>query len=326
MLCPSLTAATMAASRSIPACAGEPRFLSSCSWASRVYPRVCGGTDHTDFRQQSARVRSIPACAGEPDSASTTRQGSEGLSPRVRGNHRNTRISLTPTPKGSIPACAGEPQAFSSPVNSGRGSIPACAGEPRSQRARRKSAGRRVYPRVCGGTGSLRSSSIRLTTYGSIPACAGEPPRDVLGAFQIGPRVYPRVCGGTRPTCSRPHWLMGLSPRVRGNRALRVACNVFQRSIPACAGEPRALKRSGHGSAWVYPRVCGGTHAICCAAVQVPGLSPRVRGNLPGIHRPREGLRYYPRVCGGTALVSLILGIAQGLSPRVRGNPAHLSR
>ena len=50
-----------------------------------------------------------------------------GLSPRVRGN---------PLPEVAM--------------TSGMGSIPACAGEPRT--AASSGAGRRVYPRVCGGT------------------------------------------------------------------------------------------------------------------------------------------------------------------------------
>ena len=50
--------------RSIPACAGEPTTVLSSVMASRVYPRVCGGTE---------RVGDAP-------------DGDMGLSPRVRGN------------------------------------------------------------------------------------------------------------------------------------------------------------------------------------------------------------------------------------------------
>ena len=49
---------------SIPACAGEPSAVSSAALASRVYPRVCGGTGK---RLGKGLER-------------------EGLSPRVRGN------------------------------------------------------------------------------------------------------------------------------------------------------------------------------------------------------------------------------------------------
>ena len=91
--------------RSIPACAGEPASRACTFSKSRVYPRVCGGTD-------------------KPGHAAF---GDEGLSPRVRGNHRPVSpFSLLPW---SIPACAGEP-----PVH------------------RRLADNGKVYPRVCGGT------------------------------------------------------------------------------------------------------------------------------------------------------------------------------
>ena len=50
----------------------------------------------------------------------------------------------------------------------------------------------------------------------------------------------------------------GLSPRVRGNRAMPKLHRAHPGSIPACAGEPEG----GAGAAAaveVYPRVCGGT-------------------------------------------------------------------
>ena len=50
----------------------------------------------------------------------------------------------------------------------------------------------------------------------------------------------------------------GLSPRVRGNQGDGVKVGVVVRSIPACAGEPRAAAYGIFG-ATVYPRVCGGT-------------------------------------------------------------------
>src|SRR5690606_1023296 len=89
-----------------------------------------------------------------------------------------------------------------------------------------------------------------------------------------------------------------------------------------------------------YPRVCGGTRTQGHAAGQVPGLSPRVRGNPSLWHpypwragtipacagepwRPRRKPNVsgdYPRVCGGTRRVTSTYSPQQGLSPRVRGN------
>ena len=52
--------------------------------------------------------------------------------------------------------------------------------------------------------------------------------------------------------------LVGLSPRVRGNRLEHGLKQVGQGSIPACAGEPPAQPNCG-AACGVYPRVCGGT-------------------------------------------------------------------
>ena len=71
---------------SIPACAGEPWQPERIEQASRVYPRVCGGT-------------ALQALLG---------RAGNGLSPRVRGNLIS--ISCSTVSLGSIPACAGEPR------------------------------------------------------------------------------------------------------------------------------------------------------------------------------------------------------------------------
>ena len=194
-------------SGSIPACAGEPDAADGVVVKGEVYPRVCGGTsgltDAGDIQAGlSPRVRgnpqvarnlnslagSIPACAGEPGTARTglttpwvyprvcggTRRppggiiGPGGLSPRVRGNRARRR-----------------------PAAGAGGSIPACAGEPLLKCSQRTA--QRVYPRVCGGTGSdtaavWRNAGLSPRVRGnpaaprpphagdrSIPACAGEP-------------------------------------------------------------------------------------------------------------------------------------------------------
>ena len=132
----------------------------------------------------------------------------------------------------------------------------------------------------------------------------------------------------------------GLSPRVRGNPPRPSCSRPGIRSIPACAGEPRArATNASHDE--VYPRVCGGTQPDGSVAQSLRGLSPRVRGNLTsscwrtrsrrsipacagepgqGIFLPRLR-RVYPRVCGGTVRAHERGGKYPGLSPRVRGNP-----
>ena len=72
-----------------------------------------------------------------------------------------------------------------------------------------------LSPRV---RGNLLLGLIDFAGERSIPACAGEPspaaPAGVAGG------VYPRVCGGTPGMTEHDAEQSGLSPRVRGNRAL----------------------------------------------------------------------------------------------------------
>ena len=193
---------------SIPACAGEPTYPAPTRILPKVYPRVCGGTSFCELLFGAVW----------------------GLSPRVRGNRRRSRLGCDRA--GSIPACAGEPRTC-------------CTSGRKAQ----------VYPRVCGGTRlqalqrpnpqglspRVRGNPGREGGWdgwqGSIPACAGEP----FPARSLPPsmRVYPRVCGGTRKSSMTKLYLVGLSPRVRGNlerstQELFVHAKVG--SIPACRG------------------------------------------------------------------------------------------
>ena len=138
--------------------------------------------------------------------------------------------------------------------------------------------------------------------------------------------------------------MLGLSPRVRGNRVGRRNAHLKQGSIPACAGEP-LLFTVGVDAAKVYPRVCGGTSSRTASSPPSTGLSPRVRGNLferiptllqhgsipacagePLAHfLPPKARGVYPRVCGGTFIACNRPADMGGLSPRVRGNPMTLS-
>ena len=196
-----------ASTGSIPACAGEPPSAHRRDGFRWVYPRVCGGTVVIGFVRDARRglsprvrgnlrrgvgfpaiARSIPACAGEPCHLfprqlpatvyprvcggtvllSGTIHLRAGLSPRVRGNHRNPARPVNK--QRSIPACAGEPDAedfVDHPLT--------------------------VYPRVCGGTwtaythpwpgwglsprvrGNLNDGLWCNRGDRSIPACAGEP-------------------------------------------------------------------------------------------------------------------------------------------------------
>ena len=354
---------------SIPASAGEPWAWGATKTAFTVYPRECGGTaqdlgnmdaaeglsprvrgNPLHGGQQGFVVGSIPASAGEPRPRGANHRpapvyprecggtppallgetADRGLSPRVRGN----RSGRSPGGRRawSIPASAGEP--------SGRWPHRACRG---------------VYPRECGGTcqpstsqhqpaglsprvrGNRHQRCHFQSASGSIPASAGEPVLRFASGEQA--TVYPRECGGTIPQLPSSPPPRGLSPRVRGNRCTAAPRPAAAGSIPASAGEPATSWRC-RGSGRVYPRECGGTSLTRSRFTRLPGLSPRVRGNLVEAHnQPQDAgsipasagepgrapparwrFRVYPRECGGTWHRVLDQAPGVGLSPRVRGN------
>ncbi len=282
----------------IPACAGEPRSPRPWSCRYGVHPRVRGGTP-TPTPGPGKPSRCIPACAGEPR-AGKAWGGEGGVHPRVRGGTavlgRNDA-----TYQGASPRARGNPGRAPSAISS-RGCIPACAGEPWTRG--RAPGGRRVHPRVRGGTyattqsfdggpgasprarGNLSVLVHPVQHDGCIPACAGEP----IGRSRFGrhSRVHPRVRGGT--VVVQPHAVRrpGASPRARGNRRIGAKPNPPQGCIPACAGEPAAGPAAGRRTR-VHPRVRGGTGVDKMLKVLTTGASPRARGNP---HRPpRERIR-----------------------------------
>ena len=233
--------------RSIPACAGAPRWYFTAPSVVWVYPRVCGGT-------RGASCEVVP---------------SHGLSPRVRGH-------LLAVCKGqadhrSISACAGAPTARS--TTSARGTVypRVCGGT---------AIVLRVTKTVMGLSSRVRGHRLELfddvLVTRSIPACAGAP----LTCLErsLSKRVYPRVCGGTHPDDPSPSDGNGLSPRVRGHHQNVTRIAAFDGSIPACAGAPDGLHGSA-GDTTVYPRVCGGTFEAIDHLRYAMGLSPRVRGH-----------------------------------------------
>ena len=153
---------------SIPACTGEPSRGESRDRASRVYPRVYGGTPPSG--------RSMKANAG--------------LSPRVRGNP--ARLSVYPCMRRSIPACTGEPSslgafAFLAQV------YPRVYGGT-SMKSPLRSLAIGLSPRV---RGNLHERGLNGLNNRSIPACTGEPMYRCY--LQSLVQVYPRVYGGTDP-------------------------------------------------------------------------------------------------------------------------------
>ena len=149
----------------------------------------------------------------------------------------------------------------------------------------------------------------------SIPACAGEP--------WVKPRamrcetVYPRVCGGTRRGLIRRGGIRGLSPRVRGNRREPAPASRRGGSIPACAGEPVAVRPPTWGG--LSPRVRGNRRGWTCISAR-HGSIPACAGEPCGFGLGLAAGVVYPRVCGGTRAGGGFRTRLHGLSPRVRGN------
>ena len=252
--------------RSIPACAGEPQSGHVFRKLKTVYPRVCGGTDSFNI------AHIVP----------------DGLSPRVRGN-RLAWANRSKVPR-SIPACAGEPAEYADHQRSGEVYPRVCGGTPKNKPALLTLTG--LSPRV---RGNQEFGPLDLVRHRSIPACAGEPADSAAVSTILA--VYPRVCGGTYDSVDDCEALLGLSPRVRGNRVPPPAVMSLDRSIPACAGEP-SLPSSYSPFSWVYPRVCGGTLARIAFADIRDGLSPRVRGNPLQLRQGENRHRSIPACAG----------------------------
>ena len=174
------------ARRSIPACAGEASTWPVTAASVWVYPRVCGGSPWPMVAENtsvglSPRVRgkpyglrcrlwrrgSIPACAGEA-SAFLLDTSFLGVYPRVCGGSPHKRPSIG-HPAGLSPRVRGKPSLGDNSALTPR-SIPACAGEAPSRKP--LMTARRVYPRVCGGSG--RTQYHRWAAGGLSPRVRGK--------------------------------------------------------------------------------------------------------------------------------------------------------
>ena len=130
----------------------------------------------------------------------------------------------------------------------------------------------------------------------------------------------------------------GLSPPTRGIPARRASLYRRAGSIPAYAGDPHpAYLRQL--SAWVYPRLRGGSNAIIRHGITAGGLSPPTRGILcylgfslianrsipayagdPFCAAAARAIRtVYPRLRGGSEPRLMAISPPCGLSPPTRG-------
>ena len=196
---------------SIPACTGNPCPGMQPAEEARVYPRVYG---------ESPTIR---------------KEGAElwGLSPRVRGIPLISAASIRTC--GSIPACTGNPPPASSPA-CWTWVYPRVYGESAAEITRKKGSNG-LSPRVRGIPGRRRRTVGRA---GSIPACTGNP--NCIAAGRPKLEVYPRVYGESTNLERVPGTRTGLSPRVRGIHTDRRQRLPRFRSIPACTGNPPAMR------------------------------------------------------------------------------------
>ena len=298
----------------IPASAGQTAPAISDTTPARAHPRECG--------------------ADQPQLSKHLVQ--EGSSPRVRG--RPNGVLHLEKPVGLIPASAGQTLDLWLCV------ILAWA-----------------HPRECGadvqiaqGVKSLQGSSPRVrgrpaacsspaTGDGLIPASAGQ--THFLHRCHRLARAHPRECGADLHRRSATFVNRGSSPRVRGRRTRPTCRSCRLGLIPASAGQTYPFP-SCKLSSTAHPRECGADAAKHSEILRRQGSSPRVRGRLDHLRRPRQdrGLipasagqtpcyqngshstRAHPRECGADEVEGDKLCLIRGSSPRVRGRRLRLRR
>ena len=333
--------------RFIPAWAGNATGVGACAPGSTVHPRV--GGERAELRQRdfpetgsSPRGRGTPA---SPASSGTWRRfipawagnagaASPGCSaatvhPRV-GGERVVPISTVATSVGSSPRGRGTrvPVLFRS---TSRWFIPAWAGNARAGIHRLH--GHAVHPRVGGervregnrpspnngssprGRGTRRRGPKGPARSRFIPAWAGNAhPNETTERSQT---VHPRV-GGERSAGRRAAFLAsGSSPRGRGTRCRRYNDSIWQRFIPAWAGNAGRGTAQGLRTA-VHPRVGGERAQACLDAVACLGSSPRGRGTRRSSNASTTGSRFIP-AWAGNALRPVAAWAVHAVHPRVGG-------
>ena len=154
--------------RSIPAYAGDPGTPRCTETATRVYPRLRGGS-----------------------ALGLSKQGRVGgLSPPTRGILRcGGGLGWS---RGSIPAYAGDPGAWGAGLR-WRRVYPRLRGGSSALRAR-MGCTKGLSPPT---RGIRRRRAAHSESEGSIPAYAGDPPSSPL--TRLTTRVYPRLRGGSAP-------------------------------------------------------------------------------------------------------------------------------
>ena len=148
-----------------------------------------------------------------------------------------------------------------------------------------------------------------------IPACAGN--AVWLNAAPTRPTVHPRMRGERRQSVGLRGADGGSSPHARGTPMRSMACAIYQRFIPACAGNAEE-RQSGRKGGPVHPRMRGERRAERGRTGSLGGSSPHARGTLSLYALRHSSIRFIP-ACAGNALSFYRWVGYYPVHPRMRG-------
>ncbi len=274
----------------------------------------------------------IPACAGSTNSSSRSAACVRDH-PRVRGEHRQAApysIELagpSPRARGARRSATQEEHAI--------GTIPACAGSTPSPPLTRRPGW--DHPRVRGehrwagsshtavqgpsprARGARPGGTRRRSSWGTIPACAGS--TTARSRRGCGAGDHPRVRGEHRAIAGKVLAAQGPSPRARGALLAGTRGDLWDGTIPACAGSTltAGAARTGQRD---HPRVRGEHFSTRLSLNFSSGPSPRARGALVGALPETTAAGTIP-ACAGSTQQQCGRPSRRGDHPRVRGEHTH---
>ena len=291
---------------SSPHARGTRRYCCSCECIARFIPACAGNASHTD--QEEAREAVHPRMRGERVVLRDGLSLLDGSSPHARGTRE-------PVPGGDhpnrfIPACAGNAHLanFRCRIDTVH---PRMRGERTVvSRSTRAAVGSSPHAR-----GTQRHRRLLGLWRRFIPACAGN--AVWLNAAPTRPTVHPRMRGERRQSVGLRGADGGSSPHARGTPMRSMACAIYQRFIPACAGNAN-VNRAGRASPAVHPRMRGERKARGEHIHRGDGSSPHARGTRTSWRSACMRTRFIP-ACAGNAKMNVQIVSTQTVHPRMRG-------
>ena len=168
-------------------------------------------------------------------------------------------------------------------------------------------------PRLRGTPGEYDSA---IDFDGIIPALAGN--TSGCGMVIISSGDHPRACGEHYYSYRTSAIFPGSSPRLRGTLGFMRHQPLFQRIIPALAGNtypPQYVLNCN----WDHPRACGEHDGPPETVWVEPGSSPRLRGTRSASHKSTPFTGIIPALAGNTQPWRRAMSAHSGSSPRLRG-------